>query len=137
MADKPLFILDTDARWRLAYDANQWVLQQRRGKARVSHIEGRSIARSGYEAVYSPGEMRLVVDTPDLPTLRQRATDLVRERGLRARIARISRYKAWRDPGDLKRELLDLWTEERNTLAKEVMQDIEVQRRKAKGGLHR
>jgi hypothetical protein len=89
------------------------------------------------EAVYSPGEMRLVVDTPDLPTLRQRATDLVRERGLRARIARISRYKAWRDPGDLKRELLDLWTEERNTLAKEVMQDIEVQRRKAKGGLHR
>ncbi len=31
--------------------------------------------------------------------------------------------------GDLKRELLDLWTEERNTLAKEVMQDIEAQRK--------
>ncbi len=59
------------------------------------------------EAVYSPGEMRLVVDTPDLPALRQHATDLGRE-------------------------LLDLWTEERNTLAKEVMQDIEAQRRKAK-----
>ncbi len=80
------------------------------------------------EAVYSPGEMRLVVDTPDLPTLQWHATDLGRERGLRARIARISRYKAWGDLGDLKRELLDLWTEERNTLAKEVMQDIEAQR---------
>ncbi len=33
--------------------------------------------------------------------------------------------------GDLKRELLDLWTEERNTLAKEVMQDIEAQRKGA------
>ncbi len=33
------------------------------------------------------------------------------------------------DLGDLKRELLDLWTEERNTLAKQVMQDIEAQRK--------
>ncbi len=48
-----------------------------------------------------------MVDTPDLPALRQHATDLGRE-------------------------LLDLWTEERNALAKEVMQDIEAQRRKAK-----
>ncbi len=48
--------------------------------------------------------MRLVVDTPDLPALRQHATDLGRE-------------------------LLDLWIEERNTLAKEVMQDIEAQRK--------
>ncbi len=51
--------------------------------------------------------MRLVVDMPHLPR----------------------RSKAWGDLGDLKRELLDLWTEERNTLAKEVMQDIEVQRK--------
>ncbi len=52
--------------------------------------------------------MRLVVDTPDLPT------------------------KAWGDLGslgDLKRGLLDLWTEERNTLAKAVMTDIEAQRK--------
>ncbi len=27
MADKPLFNLDTEGRWRLAYDSNQWVLQ--------------------------------------------------------------------------------------------------------------
>ncbi len=76
--------------------------------------------------------MRLVVDTPDLPTLRRHAADLGREKRFKARIARISRYKAWGDLGDLKRELLDLWTAERNTLAKEVMQDIEAQRRKAK-----
>ena len=85
------------------------------------------------EAVYSPGEMRLVVDTPDLPTLQRHATDLGRERDLKARIMRMRRSKAWGDLGDLKRELLDFWTEERNTLAKEVMQDIETQRRKAKG----
>ncbi len=42
------------------------------------------------------------------------------------------RSKAWGDLGDLKRELLDLWTEERITLAKEVMLDIEKQRGKAK-----
>ncbi len=54
--------------------------------------------------------MRLVVDMPHLPR----------------------RSKAWGDLGDLKRELLDLWTEERITLAKEVMLDIEKQRGKAK-----
>ncbi len=31
MTDKPLFNLDTEARWRLAYDSNQWVLQKRAG----------------------------------------------------------------------------------------------------------
>jgi hypothetical protein len=61
MTDKPLFIMDTDARWRLAYDANQWVLQQRRGKARASHIEGRRIARSGYEAVSFIGSTKRVL----------------------------------------------------------------------------
>ncbi len=82
-------------------------------------------------AVYSLGEMRLVVDTPDLPTLQRHATDLGRERDLKARITRMQRSKAWGNLGDLKRELLDLWTEERNTLAKQVMQDIEVQRKEA------
>ncbi len=28
MADKPLFNLDAEGRWRLAYDSNQWVLQR-------------------------------------------------------------------------------------------------------------
>ena len=73
--------------------------------------------------------MRLVVDAPDLPTLQRHATDLGRERDFKARIMRMQRSKSWGDLGDLKRELLDLWIEERNTLAKEVMQDIEAQRK--------
>ncbi len=61
MADKPLFNLDAKGRWRLAYDRQQWVIQQRRGKARASHIEGRSIARSGYEAVSFIGSEKRVL----------------------------------------------------------------------------
>ena len=34
MADQPLFKLDAEARWRLAYDRNQWILQ--RGEKRNS-----------------------------------------------------------------------------------------------------
>ena len=78
--------------------------------------------------------MRLVVGTPDLPTLQRHATDLGLERGLKARITRMQRSKAWGDLGDLKRELRDLWTEERNTLAKAVMQDIEAQRKQRRKG---
>ena len=74
-------------------------------------------------------EMRLVVDTPDLPTLQQHATDLGRERDFKARITRMQHSKAWGDPGDLKREPLDLWTAERNDLAKRAVLDIEKQRR--------
>ncbi len=73
-----------------------------------------------------------MVNTPDLPTLQQHAAGLGRDRNLRHRIARIRRSKAWRNLGDLKRELLDLWTEERNALAKTVMQDIEAQRKTRK-----
>ncbi len=73
--------------------------------------------------------MRLVVDTPDLPTLQQHAAGLGRDKRLRPKINRLRRSKAWGDLGDLKRELLDLWIEERNTLAKAVMQDIEAQRK--------
>ncbi len=51
MADKPLFNLDAKGRWRLAYDRQQWVIQQRTKKARVSHTEGGSIRDSGWRAV--------------------------------------------------------------------------------------
>ena len=51
MADKPLFSLDAEGRWRLAYDVNQWVLQRRARKARVRHIEGRAVADSGWRGV--------------------------------------------------------------------------------------
>ncbi len=51
MTDKPLFNLDAEGRWRLAYDRQQWVIQHRTKKARVSHTEGGSIRDSGWRAV--------------------------------------------------------------------------------------
>ena len=38
MADRPLFNLDAEDRWRLAYDKNQWVIQRRAQKPRVSRL---------------------------------------------------------------------------------------------------
>ena len=49
MADKPLFDLDTEARWRLAYDSNQWIIQRRKGSARSANRSG--IAESGWRGV--------------------------------------------------------------------------------------
>ncbi len=51
MADKPLFNLDAEGRWRLAYDRQQWVIQHRTKKARVSHTEGGSFRDSGWRGV--------------------------------------------------------------------------------------
>ncbi len=51
VADKSLFNLDTDSRWRLAYDSNQWVLQRRAQKPRVRRLEGHAIADSGWRGV--------------------------------------------------------------------------------------
>ncbi len=51
MADKPLFILDTEGRWRLAYDSNQWVIQRRAQKPRVRRLEGHALADSGWRGV--------------------------------------------------------------------------------------
>ncbi len=38
MADKPLFALDAEARWRLAYDRQQWIIQCRKGPPRPSGV---------------------------------------------------------------------------------------------------
>ena len=51
MADKPLFNLDADSRWRLAYDSNQWVIQRRAQKPRVRRLEGHAIADSGWRGI--------------------------------------------------------------------------------------
>ncbi len=51
MADKPLFNLDAEGRWRLAHDRQQWVIQRRTKKARVGRTEGGSIADSGWRGV--------------------------------------------------------------------------------------
>ncbi len=49
MADRPLFNLDAEGRWRLAYDSNQWVLQRRLRAPR--HSERAGIADSGWRGV--------------------------------------------------------------------------------------
>ncbi len=49
-------------------------------------------------------------------------------------VNRLRLSKDWRDLGDLKRGLLDLWTEERNKHAKAVVLDIEAQRKQRKRG---
>ena len=51
MADNPLFNLDAEGRWRLAYDAQQWVIQRRTQKPRVRRLEGHAIADSGWRGV--------------------------------------------------------------------------------------
>ncbi len=49
MADTPLFTLDAEGRWRLAYDRQQWVIQRRKGPARpCGVVPGRD---SGWMAV--------------------------------------------------------------------------------------
>ena len=49
MADKPLFKLDTDGRWRLAYDRQQWIIQRRKGPPRPANVvPGRT---SGWMAI--------------------------------------------------------------------------------------
>ncbi len=49
MTDKPLFILDAERRWRLAYDSQQWVVQRRRRAPRRSERAG--ISDSGWRGV--------------------------------------------------------------------------------------
>ena len=62
MADKPLFTLDADGRWRLAYDRQQWIIQRRTKKARVSHSEGGSIDDSGWRGVSFVGGKKATLD---------------------------------------------------------------------------
>ena len=59
MADKSLFILDAEARWRLAYDSNQWIIQRRKGSARPANRSG--IAESGWRAVSFIGSEKRVL----------------------------------------------------------------------------
>ena len=40
MADTPLFTLDAEGRFRLAYEANQWVIEQRGSKRKRGGFEG-------------------------------------------------------------------------------------------------
>ena len=49
MADNPLFTLDAEFRWRLAYDRQQWVIQRRAGSPRPG--KGSAVRDTGWKAV--------------------------------------------------------------------------------------
>ena len=59
MVDKPLFTLDIEGRWRLAYDSNQWVIQRRKASARPSNRSG--IAESGWRGVSFVGSEKRIL----------------------------------------------------------------------------
>jgi len=59
VADKPLFTLDAAARWQLAYDDQQWVIQCRRRAPRLSNSAG--ISDSGWRGVsFIGGDKRIL-----------------------------------------------------------------------------
>ncbi len=60
MTDRPLFILDSEKRWRLAFDPNQWVIQRKKGATRRS--EGSGIRDSGWRGVFFIGCEKRVLD---------------------------------------------------------------------------
>ncbi len=51
MADKPLFNLDADGRWRLAYDRQQWIIQRRKGKPCPGRFKGSGVAEPDWRGV--------------------------------------------------------------------------------------
>ncbi len=59
MADRPLVSLDNEARWRLGYDGNQWVLQRRQQAARPGNSHG--IRDSGWRGVSFIGSEKRVL----------------------------------------------------------------------------
>jgi hypothetical protein len=58
MADTPLFELDAERRWRLAYDGEQWVLQRRTQKAHTRQIKGHAARDSGFRGVWFVGSRK-------------------------------------------------------------------------------
>ena len=60
MADKPLFNLDAEDRWRLAFDRNQWVIQRRKGPPRLyGVVPGRA---SGWMALSFVGGKKATLE---------------------------------------------------------------------------
>lgn len=58
MGDVPLFDLDSQGRWRIAYDKNQWVLQRRTQKAHTRQIKGHAARDSGFRGVWFVGDKK-------------------------------------------------------------------------------
>ena len=59
MADKSLFNLDAEGRWRLSYDRHQWILQRRAGSPRPG--KGSAVRDTGWKAVSFVGSKKRVL----------------------------------------------------------------------------
>ena len=59
MADEPLFNLDAEGRWRLAYDRQQWVLQRRVGSPRPG--KGAAVRDTGWKGVSFIGSEKRIL----------------------------------------------------------------------------
>ena len=59
MADRPLFNLDANGRWRLVYDSNQWVLQRRVGAPRPG--KGAAVRDTGWRGVSFIGSEKRIL----------------------------------------------------------------------------
>ncbi len=62
MADKPLFTLDAERRWRLAFDSNQWIIQRRVGKPLPGRSDSSAGATSGWKAVSFVGGKKATLE---------------------------------------------------------------------------
>ena len=62
MADKPLFDLDADGRWRLAFDRQQWVVQRRVGKPRPGRSGSAAVRDTGWKGISFIGSTKRVLD---------------------------------------------------------------------------
>ena len=61
MADTPLFTLDAEQRYRLAYDAQQWVIHRRKGKPSTGDFKGSAIRETGYRPVWHVGSEKRIL----------------------------------------------------------------------------
>ncbi len=61
MADKPLFNLDAEGRWRLAYDKQQWVIQRRAGMPCRRGSDSAAMRRTGWRGVSFIGSEKRIL----------------------------------------------------------------------------
>ncbi len=62
MTDTPLFNLDAEGRWRLAYDSQQWVVQRRTGKPCRRGSDSAAMRRTGWKGVSFVGSKKATLD---------------------------------------------------------------------------
>jgi hypothetical protein len=72
-------------------------------------------------------EMKQIQYAPDLASVQQYAKELKRDRRYALKVQEIQRSADWQNLGRLKGRLIDMWIQERNALAREVVQDVKSQ----------